>query len=108
MRIELTILLAPVYRLRATFAEVDKLKDGRYLKMWQELSALTSSDKAYAVLRKEIKSITPPCIPYLGMYLTDLTFVEVRIFLSSRFFVFFFLPFCSFSQGRKSKGPHRA
>lgn len=47
--------------------------------MWQELATLTSSDKAYATLRKEIKSITPPCIPYLGMYLTDLTFIEVNL-----------------------------
>lgn len=76
----LTKCSAPVYRLRASFAEVDKLKDGFYMKIWQELNALTSSDKAYAVLRKEIKSITPPCIPYLGMYLTDLTFVEVPLF----------------------------
>jgi hypothetical protein len=69
--------LDPVYRLRATFAEVDKLKDGRYQKMWQEMNTATSSEKAYSNLRKEIRSVTPPCIPYLGMYLTDLTFIEV-------------------------------
>merc|ERR1712137_1103284 len=30
----------------------------------------------YSAYRKELKEITPPCIPFLGMFLTDLTFLE--------------------------------
>eukprot|EP01127_Copromyxa_protea_P000196 TRINITY_DN10185_c0_g1_i1.p1 TRINITY_DN10185_c0_g1~~TRINITY_DN10185_c0_g1_i1.p1 ORF type:complete len:1047 (-),score=228.31 TRINITY_DN10185_c0_g1_i1:56-2896(-) len=63
----------PVYRLKQTFAAVEA-KDAK--KIFQELQTVTSSDKSYANLRKSIRSVNPPTIPYLGMYLTDLTFIE--------------------------------
>lgn len=66
----------PVYRLKQTLAELEKKKEGRVYRVWQELVALTSSDHSYNVIRKAIKSVSPPSIPYLGMYMTDLTFIE--------------------------------
>jgi len=65
----------PVFRLKETFALLVK-KDKQRDSILQELVAFTSSDRAYAVLRQAIKSANPPVLPYLGMYLTDLTFIE--------------------------------
>eukprot|EP01127_Copromyxa_protea_P023863 TRINITY_DN9150_c0_g1_i1.p1 TRINITY_DN9150_c0_g1~~TRINITY_DN9150_c0_g1_i1.p1 ORF type:complete len:1039 (-),score=209.18 TRINITY_DN9150_c0_g1_i1:65-3181(-) len=63
----------PVYRLKQTFAAVEA-KDTKHV--FAELQAVTNSEKSYASLRKAIRSVNPPTIPYLGMYLTDLTFIE--------------------------------
>ena len=35
-----------------------------------------SREKNYQNFRQSLKNVSPPCIPYLGMYLTDLTFIE--------------------------------
>jgi len=64
----------PVWRMTKTFAEV--FKDHKYNTLFQELKELTSHDKAYATLRAAIQSTNPPVIPYLGMYLSDLVFIE--------------------------------
>jgi hypothetical protein len=33
-------------------------------------------DKNYKNLRAYMKNLSPPCVPYLGMYQTDLVFIE--------------------------------
>ena len=35
-----------------------------------------SSDGRFRNLRDSLHRTDPPCIPYLGMYLSDLTFIE--------------------------------
>lgn len=62
-------------RLRLSFGEVEKLKDGTG-KMWQEIVVLSSPDQRYANLRQATKTANP-CIPYLGMYFEDITTIEV-------------------------------
>ena len=37
---------------------------------------LLSSEKSYSNYRSCIHNISPPLVPYLGVYLTDLTFIE--------------------------------
>lgn len=59
-----------VHRLAATKEKAGKLA------AYTDLSALISSDGKYKAYRKHFKSITPPTIPYLGVFLTDLTFIE--------------------------------
>lgn len=34
------------------------------------------SDGRFRVMREALHRCDPPCIPYLGMYLTDLSFIE--------------------------------
>ena len=53
------------FRLKQTFAEIERTKEAHY-RIWMDLQQLTSSDKAYLLLRKELRSANPPCIPYLG------------------------------------------
>lgn len=33
-------------------------------------------EKNYKILREEYLSSEPPCIPFIGIFLTDLTFIE--------------------------------
>lgn len=73
-------LLAPIQRMKQTFSEVEKLKDGTP-KMWHEIQALGSPDQNYSVIRNALRNSPPPCIPYLGTYLEELATVEVITFL---------------------------
>ncbi|PVH69728.1 ras GEF [Cadophora sp. DSE1049] len=40
------------------------------------LQAIIEPNKNYAVLRRRLHNHVPPCLPFLGMYLTDLTFLD--------------------------------
>lgn len=40
------------------------------------MKLLTSVSQSYTNYRKAIHNANPPCIPFLGVYLTDLTFIE--------------------------------
>ena len=42
----------------------------------EKLQSLVSSDGRFPNLRGSVPRTDPPCIPYLGMYLSDLTFIE--------------------------------
>lgn len=41
-----------------------------------KLQAVVCSDGRFRVMREALHRCDPPCIPYLGMYLTDLSFIE--------------------------------
>jgi hypothetical protein len=40
------------------------------------LRATVQPDKNYAILRRRLQDHVPPCLPFVGIYLTDLTFVD--------------------------------
>lgn len=42
----------------------------------QKLQAVVCSDGRFRIMREALHRSDPPCIPYLGMYLTDLSFIE--------------------------------
>jgi hypothetical protein len=44
--------------------------------MLEEMHDIMATDRSFANFRAKLKSCNPPCIPYLGLYLTDLTFIE--------------------------------
>ncbi len=43
---------------------------------YAELVELMSEKKSYKNFRELMQQVNPPCIPYLGVYLTDLTFID--------------------------------
>lgn len=40
------------------------------------MQAVVCSDGRFRAMREALHRCDPPCIPYLGMYLTDLSFIE--------------------------------
>ncbi|CAH0725117.1 unnamed protein product, partial [Brenthis ino] len=61
-----------IYRLKKTWEKVSKTSKSTIEKM----QTLTSSECRFRVLRDALHRCDPPCIPYLGMYLSDLSFIE--------------------------------
>jgi len=62
----------PVFRLKKTWAEVDK----DLLNLFEELDKVVSCEHNYKNIREELRKRDPPCIPFLGVFLTDLTFID--------------------------------
>ncbi len=63
---------AGVWRLKETWARLDK----KHKRAWDMLTARLSRDNNFKVFRESLRTVSPPSIPYLGLFLTDLTFVE--------------------------------
>jgi hypothetical protein len=62
----------PIYRLKKTWDEIPEDIKNTY----NELVELINPKGSYKNLRNEIKLHSPPTIPYIGMFLTDLLFIE--------------------------------
>jgi hypothetical protein len=62
-----------VLRLKKTWDLVSAKTKARL----DELKAIVDVSKNYAVLRQRLQNHVAPCIPFVGIYLTDLTFVDV-------------------------------
>eukprot|EP01121_Diplochlamys_sp_Union-15-3_P008010 TRINITY_DN2091_c0_g1_i5.p1 TRINITY_DN2091_c0_g1~~TRINITY_DN2091_c0_g1_i5.p1 ORF type:complete len:655 (+),score=137.61 TRINITY_DN2091_c0_g1_i5:266-2230(+) len=63
-----------VDRLKHTWAGVHKLANVK--QSFELLKALVVPTTNYKVMREYLKTVSPPCIPYIGIFLTDLIFVE--------------------------------
>ena len=61
-----------VARLKKTWELVSVKTKARF----DELKLITDHARNYAVLRQRLQDHVAPCIPFVGMYLTDLTFVD--------------------------------
>ena len=46
------------------------------MKKYDEIHLLMSRERNFDLFRRHLHSVDPPCIPYLGVFLTDLTFIE--------------------------------
>lgn len=63
---------APVYRLKRSWDAVST----RHHTMLEQLNKIMQSSKNFSDYRAMIHKLKPPCVPFLGVYLTDLTFIE--------------------------------
>ena len=61
-----------VYRLHKTWDAISP----RHTAVFKELSELMAPAKSYAAFRNKLHTLHPPCVPYIGVYQTDLTFIE--------------------------------
>ncbi|RKP21264.1 ras GEF, partial [Rozella allomycis CSF55] len=64
---------ASIHRLRHTWDMLPK----KYSNIYQSVNSIVSAERNYELLRKETdQSIDGPCIPWMGLYLKDLTFIN--------------------------------
>ncbi|XP_032395590.1 ras-specific guanine nucleotide-releasing factor 2 isoform X7 [Etheostoma spectabile] len=61
-----------IFRLKKTWSKVCKQTKA----LMDRLQKTVSSEGRFKNLRETLKNCNPPCVPYLGMYLTDLAFIE--------------------------------
>ncbi|CAI2173196.1 18774_t:CDS:2, partial [Funneliformis geosporum] len=63
---------APIHRLKRTW----ELVNAKTIATLEILNKIMNSTKNFAGYREMLHSVNPPCVPFLGVYLTDLTFIE--------------------------------
>ncbi|KAL8715352.1 MAG: hypothetical protein Q9220_000685 [cf. Caloplaca sp. 1 TL-2023] len=63
---------APVHRLQRTWSQVN----ARTMSVLEQMRRLMGSTKNFGEYRETLHLANPPCIPFFGVYLTDLTFIE--------------------------------
>ncbi|AOW05339.1 ras guanine nucleotide exchange factor domain-containing protein [Yarrowia lipolytica] len=61
-----------IMRLRKTW----EMLSPRYQTLFASLKAIVLPEKNFVAYRSRIRQQDIPCVPYLGVYLTDLTFIE--------------------------------
>ncbi|KAG0338682.1 hypothetical protein BG004_007120 [Podila humilis] len=66
------ISLSPIHRLKRTWEVVP----AKSMAILANLNALTSTARNWFELRLETHSVNPPCVPFIGVYLTDLVMIE--------------------------------
>jgi hypothetical protein len=65
----------PVYRLRRTWAQLPR----ETLAQYDELAAIFNEEANMAALRGAMDAHGAACLPYLGMYLSDLTYIDAAL-----------------------------
>ncbi|KAG8632155.1 hypothetical protein KVT40_001295 [Elsinoe batatas] len=63
---------APIHRLARTWAQVNQ----KTMATLEGMRKLMGSTKNFLEYRETLHKANPPCIPFFGVYLTDLTFIE--------------------------------
>ena len=63
---------APIARLKRTWDIVPQKTQG----ILESMRKLMASTKNFGEYREALHAANPPCIPFFGVYLTDLTFIE--------------------------------
>ena len=61
-----------IFRLKQTWQNVSS----RYMERYHELHRNVSGEMSYSRLRSLHRDMRPPCIPFYGLHLTDLTFIS--------------------------------
>eukprot|EP01091_Cochliopodium_minus_P009843 TRINITY_DN2515_c1_g1_i1.p1 TRINITY_DN2515_c1_g1~~TRINITY_DN2515_c1_g1_i1.p1 ORF type:complete len:704 (+),score=208.08 TRINITY_DN2515_c1_g1_i1:52-2163(+) len=89
MEIVSSLSSSPITRLKKTWKileeSVDPETGNKDYQTYLRLSQIVSHEKSFSKLRESLRLVEPPCIPYVGLYLTDITFIDVgnKDFLSN-------------------------
>ncbi|EPS39237.1 hypothetical protein H072_7003 [Dactylellina haptotyla CBS 200.50] len=63
---------SPIHRLKRTWDQVPT----RTIGILESLRTLMGTTRNFGEYRECLHLVNPPCVPFLGVYLTDLTFIE--------------------------------
>ncbi|KAK6350152.1 hypothetical protein TWF696_006396 [Orbilia brochopaga] len=63
---------APIHRLKRTWEQVPTRSRG----ILESMRDLMGTTRNFGEYREMLHLVNPPCVPFLGVYLTDLTFIE--------------------------------
>ncbi|KAG0265258.1 hypothetical protein BG011_005129 [Mortierella polycephala] len=63
---------SPIHRLKRTWEQVP----AKTMTSFMDLQTLMGVAKNWADYRVELHSVNPPCVPFVGMYLTDLVMIQ--------------------------------
>ncbi|KAF8960497.1 hypothetical protein BGZ46_001548, partial [Entomortierella lignicola] len=63
---------SPIHRLKRTW----ELVPTKTMNSLAALQQVTSSAKNWAEYRAELHSVNPPCVPFIGVYLTDMVMIQ--------------------------------
>ncbi|ORZ02341.1 ras guanine nucleotide exchange factor domain-containing protein [Syncephalastrum racemosum] len=72
MAIRSALASTSVARLKRTWEFVS----AKYKNMYEPIYKATDSDRNFAEYRRRLKNAVAPCLPFLGVYLTDMTFID--------------------------------
>ncbi len=70
------LTMGPVYRLKKTLLRLEK-NFPKLKESYLEAVAIVSPKGQYANYRKHLKTLLKPVLPFLGVFITDMTFVEL-------------------------------
>ncbi|KAI6245609.1 Cell division control protein 25 [Erysiphe necator] len=63
---------APIHRLKRTWDQIP----AKTIAVLESMRKLMASTKNFGEYRESLHLANPPCLPFFGVYLTDLTFIE--------------------------------
>lgn len=63
---------ASIIRLKKTWDHLSL----KYKVIWETIQKATDSQRNFAEYRQRLKKANAPCLPFLGIYLTDMTFID--------------------------------
>jgi son of sevenless-like protein len=63
---------ATIYRLKKTWEAIPR----KHVELYEKLNKYMSTDADFKAMRTAVRTCEPPCVPFIGIYLTDLTFIQ--------------------------------
>ncbi|KAF7728337.1 hypothetical protein EC973_006278 [Apophysomyces ossiformis] len=74
MAIRCALSSASIARLKQTWDAVSR--SAKHKTIFDNISRVADSQRNFAVYRKCLKTATAPCLPFLGIYLSDMVFID--------------------------------